>query len=87
MEELGYAQTKPNITYKYNMACIYMSKSAAMYHKAQHIDTRVYHLRDLWKEGTMELEKIDTTKQVADSFTKATPRPLFDAHRLVMMGG
>jgi hypothetical protein len=86
MEELGFAQTKPTLTYEDNMACIYMSKSAAMYHKARHIDTRVYHLRDLCKEGTMELEKIDTTRQVADSFTKATPRPLFDAHRTVMMG-
>jgi hypothetical protein len=86
MEELGYAQPKPTITYEDNMACIYMSRSAAMYHKARHIDTRVYHLRDLCKEGVMELEKIDTTAQVADSFTKGTPRVLFDEHRRIMMG-
>ncbi len=34
----------------------------------------------------MELEDRDTTLQVADLFTKTTPRPLFDTHEQLMMG-
>eukprot|EP00286_Rhodomonas_abbreviata_P006675 CAMPEP_0181322242 /NCGR_PEP_ID=MMETSP1101-20121128/19123_1 /TAXON_ID=46948 /ORGANISM="Rhodomonas abbreviata, Strain Caron Lab Isolate" /LENGTH=44 /DNA_ID= /DNA_START= /DNA_END= /DNA_ORIENTATION= len=34
----------------------------------------------------MVLEKIASEFQAADSLTKATPRPLFVAHRDVMMG-
>ena len=49
-EELGYPQLAPTMMHEDNMACIFMSESAAMYHKARHIDTRVYHLRDLVKD-------------------------------------
>jgi len=34
----------------------------------------------------MVLEKVASELQAADSLTKATPRPLFAAHRDVMMG-
>ncbi len=30
-----------------NMACIFLNQGARMYHKAKHIDTRVYKLREL----------------------------------------
>mmetsp|Transcript_30285 Transcript_30285/g.62397 ORF Transcript_30285/g.62397 Transcript_30285/m.62397 type:complete len:629 (+) Transcript_30285:1137-3023(+) len=86
-EELGYAQPGATVLYEDNMACIYMSESAAMYHKARHIDTRVYHLRELCKEGSLKLVKVESARQAADSLTKGTPRPLFEAHRRVMMGG
>jgi len=86
MEELGYAQPSPTTTYEDNMACIFMSQSAGTYHKVRHIDTRVYHLRQLCKDGVMILEKVESAKQAADSLTKATPRPLFEDHRDVMLG-
>jgi hypothetical protein len=62
MEEFRFIQTKPTVTNEDNMAGMYLSKSAA----------KPYHLCDLCQEGTMELEKVETNKQVADSFTKAT---------------
>ena len=51
-----------------------------MYHKARHIDTRVYHLRELCKNGELKLVKVELAKQTADSLTKGTPRPLFVEH-------
>eukprot|EP00961_Rhodomonas_salina_P178296 2404792-Rhodomonas_salina.1 len=57
-----------------------------MYHKARHIDTRVYHLRELCKEGVMVLEKVASAGQVADSLTKSMPKPAFEKHRASMMG-
>jgi len=86
MEELGYAQTRPTTVYEDNMACIFMSNSSGAYHKVRHIDTRVYHLRDLCKNQTMELVKVESVRQAADSLTKGTPRALFDYHRAVMLG-
>mmetsp|Transcript_62060 Transcript_62060/g.128458 ORF Transcript_62060/g.128458 Transcript_62060/m.128458 type:complete len:483 (-) Transcript_62060:314-1762(-) len=85
-EELGFPQDGPTILYEDNMACIYMSESAAMYHKARHIDTRVYHLRELCSGGLLKLVKVESAKQVADSLTKPTPRPLFVTHRSAMLG-
>jgi len=34
----------------------------------------------------LELEKVESAKMAADSLTKATPRPLFEYHRNVIMG-
>eukprot|EP00961_Rhodomonas_salina_P045469 610593-Rhodomonas_salina.1 len=57
-----------------------------MYHKARHIDTRVYHLRELCKDGALVLEKVALADQVADSLTKSTQKPAFEKHRDAMMG-
>ena len=86
MDDLGYAQSQPTMLYEDNMVCIYMSESAAMYHKARHINTRVYHLRELCKEGQLKLIKVESAKQLADSLTKGTPRPLLVEHRKGMLG-
>ena len=86
LEELDHPQLAPTLMHEDNMACIYTSESAAMYHKALHIDTSVYHLRDLVKDGVVKLVKIPTDHQVADLLTKATPRPAFAEHTQGMLG-
>ena len=86
MEEMGYGQDCPTELLEDNMACIFMSKSSGAHHKVRHIDTCVYHLRDLCKNGTMELVKVESSHQAADSLTKGTPRVLFEEHRGVMLG-
>eukprot|EP00961_Rhodomonas_salina_P267109 3609527-Rhodomonas_salina.1 len=63
MEELDYAQTEPTVLYENNMACIFMSRTSVMYHKVQHIDTRVYHLLELCKNKMMVLEKVSSAEQ------------------------
>eukprot|EP00961_Rhodomonas_salina_P117782 1585155-Rhodomonas_salina.1 len=40
MEELGYAQLEPTKMFEDNMACTFMSRSSASFHKVRHIDTR-----------------------------------------------
>ena len=57
-----------------------------MYHKARHIDTRIYHLRELCKNGLMKLVKVESAKQTADSLTKGKQRPLFVEHQRDMLG-
>jgi hypothetical protein len=86
MEEMGHAQQAPTITWEDNVACIYMSRTSVMYHKARHIDTRVYRLREMCKEGTMRLEKISTQEQTADIMTKGLPKAPFVKHRNAMLG-
>eukprot|EP00961_Rhodomonas_salina_P131571 1770859-Rhodomonas_salina.1 len=87
MEELGYEHQAQTVLYKDNMACIYMSRTSFMYHKVLHINTRVYHLRELCKNKMMALEKVSAAReQVADSLTKGTPGPTFVKHQAAMMG-
>eukprot|EP00961_Rhodomonas_salina_P223125 3017354-Rhodomonas_salina.1 len=63
-----------------------MSQTSVMYHKAQHIDTRVYHLRELCKEGVLVLKKVASADQVPDSLTKSKPKPAFEKHWDAMLG-
>lgn len=86
LEELGHEQLAPTVLWEDNMACIYMSRTSVFYHKARHIDTRVYRLREQCKAGEMVLEKVSSAEQVADSLTKSTQRPVFAKHRDVMLG-
>eukprot|EP00961_Rhodomonas_salina_P210314 2839605-Rhodomonas_salina.1 len=60
--------------------------TSVMYHKVRHIDTRVYHLRELCKDGALVLKKVASADQVAYSLTKSTLKPAFEKHRDAMMG-
>eukprot|EP00961_Rhodomonas_salina_P256925 3471701-Rhodomonas_salina.1 len=63
---MGYEQNGPTPVAEDNVACIYMSKSSAMFNKGKHIDVRVYRLREFVQDGVMELYHVSTTEQAAD---------------------
>eukprot|EP00961_Rhodomonas_salina_P132476 1782817-Rhodomonas_salina.1 len=63
MEDLAFKQQEPMVLWEDNMACIYMSQTSVMYHKEQHIDTRVYHLQELCKDCVLVLEKVSSAEQ------------------------
>eukprot|EP00961_Rhodomonas_salina_P213367 2881690-Rhodomonas_salina.1 len=46
-----------------NVACIYMSKSSAMFNKGKHINVHVYWLREFVQDGIMELFHVSTHDQ------------------------
>eukprot|EP00961_Rhodomonas_salina_P140955 1897270-Rhodomonas_salina.2 len=85
LEELGFPQTEPTIVFEDNWACIHMSRNSVLHHKTKNIEVQVYHLRDLYLAGIMNLHKISTNDMVADALTKALPRPAFCAYRKVML--
>ncbi|PNX69655.1 hypothetical protein L195_g064532, partial [Trifolium pratense] len=41
-----------------------------MHGRMKHIDVRYYFLRDLVKDGTLELKHCSTSDQIADAMTK-----------------
>eukprot|EP00961_Rhodomonas_salina_P177759 2397244-Rhodomonas_salina.1 len=90
MEDLGFKQHEQTVLWEdnLNMACIYMSQTSVMCHKARHIrvNTCVYHLRELCKDAVLILEKVSSAEQVVDSLTKSTPKPAFEKHLEAMLG-
>ena len=88
MELLGFQQTGPTPIAQDNYACICLTKGARMYHKAKHIDTRIYRVRELSSgvDPAVRLWKIDGAAQPSDIFTKALARPSFEKHRNTLMG-
>ena len=88
MELIGYKQQGPTPIAQDNYACICLTKGARMYHKAKHIDTRIYRVRELSSgaDPAVRLWKIDGADQPSDIFTKALARPAFEKHRNTLMG-
>jgi len=88
MALLGYEQRGPTLIAQDNYACICLTQGAKMYHKAKHIDTRVYRVRELasGRQPQVKLWKIDGLHQPSDLLTKALPKEAFTRHRCTIMG-
>ena len=86
LEHMGHAQNGPTPVAEDNVACIYMAKSSAMYHKSKHIDVRMYKLREFVRDGDMTLYHVGTNEQVADTLMKSLPSATFIKHCTSMLG-
>jgi hypothetical protein len=84
---MGFEQKNPTPVAEDNIACIYMSRTSAMYNKGKHIDTRVYRLREFVQDGVVELYHVGTNEQAADIFTKSLPSDAVRRHRKTLAGG
>jgi len=91
MALFGYELPGPTLIAQDKHACICLTQGAKMYHKATHIDTRVYRVRELASGSTprVKLWKIDGQQQPSDLLTKALPKEAFTRHcrhRCTIMG-
>jgi hypothetical protein len=88
MALLGYEKHEPTLIAQDNYACICLTQGAKMYHKAKHIDTRVYRVRELasGRQPQVKLWKIDGLYQPSDLLTKGLPKEAFTRHCCTIMG-
>mmetsp|Transcript_49639 Transcript_49639/g.101360 ORF Transcript_49639/g.101360 Transcript_49639/m.101360 type:complete len:638 (-) Transcript_49639:44-1957(-) len=86
LESMGFEQHAPTPVAEDNVACIYMSRSSAMYHKSKHINVRVYRLREFVQDGILELYHVASSEQAADLLTKSLPSPAASKHRETITG-
>ncbi|TXG72550.1 hypothetical protein EZV62_001129 [Acer yangbiense] len=77
LEKLGHTQGDSNTIFCDNSSTIKLSKNPVMHGRSKHIDVRFHFLRDLTKEGAVELIHCGTQDQVADVMTKPLKLDLF----------
>ena len=53
-----------------NISAINLAKNPIMYSRTKHIEIRLHFIRDHISKGDIELKFIDTSRQLADIFTK-----------------
>ncbi|XP_040372964.1 secreted RxLR effector protein 161-like [Rosa chinensis] len=70
LKKLGYSQEGCTIVKCDNSSAIKLSKNPIMHGRSKHIDVRFHFLRDLTKDGVVELVHCGTQDQVADLMTK-----------------
>ncbi|TXG51085.1 hypothetical protein EZV62_023609 [Acer yangbiense] len=77
LEKLGHTQGDSTTIFCDNSSTIKLSKNPVMHGRSKHIDVRFHFLRDLTKEGAVELIHCGTQDQVADVMTKPLKLDLF----------
>ena len=70
LKEFGCQFTKPVTLLEDNQACIYYSKNPGDFQRTKHIDQKYHFVREQVAEGNVILQKIKTTDNLADIFTK-----------------
>ena len=73
--------------YEDNTGCLELVNHPDQYHLCtKHIGIKWQHFHDAVKNGSVVVEKIDTSMQLADPFTKPLPQPWFDFLQCLLMG-
>lgn len=84
LEELKFSRImsdEPIAIYCYNSSDIKLSKNPVLHGRSKHIDVKYHFLRDLAKNGTIDLIYCKSENQVADVFTKSLKLPAFQKLR------
>ena len=86
MWDLGIPQSAASLAYEDNDACTAMANSQKPTNRTRHIDIK-YHVICEWVERDLiKLERVDTTLNMADHFTKQLGPQLFHRHTDYIMG-
>jgi len=77
LEKLGNSQGKCTTVLCDNSSTIKLSKNPVMHGHNKHIDVRFHFLRNLTKDGVVELKHCGTQEQIADIMTKPLKLDVF----------
>ena len=78
--ELQYDINLPVNIHCDNESAIAISKNDKKHQRTKHIDIRHHYIRDLQKEGTIQVNWISTKDQIADVLTKVVPQATLEKH-------
>ena len=70
LEIINNQQQNPTLIYCDNMSAIKLSKNPILHGRSKHIDVMYHFLRDLCKDGVIDLVFCKSEEQVADILTK-----------------
>lgn len=76
-EVLGYHQQGPTTVYCDNVSAIKLSKNPVLHGRSKHIDVRYHFLRDLCKDGVIDIIHCSSENQIADIMTKPLKTDVF----------
>jgi hypothetical protein len=71
LDQISNSQSNGIVIWCDNSSSVKLSRNPVMHGRCKHIDVRFHFLRDLTKEGVIELKHCSTHEQLADIMTKA----------------
>jgi hypothetical protein len=83
-DELGFTQEDPTLIQGDNDGSIAIAKNPQFHKRTKHIAIRWHWVRDLVRDGILQIGACRDKDQTADVLTKALPRPKHSQHTLEM---
>ncbi|KAM1941602.1 hypothetical protein ACFX13_029161 [Malus domestica] len=77
LNNLNQEQSRPTVVFCDNISAIKLSKNHVMHGRSKHTYVRFHFLRDLVKDGILELIHCSTQEQVVDVLTKPLKLDVF----------
>ena len=84
-QELGVELVTPTVIKEDNKACQLFADHAGNFQRTKHIDVRHHFVRERIQRGSVQVDYVKTSDNVADMFTKAQPRELFMKFRSLLV--
>ena len=86
MWDLGIPQVAASLIYEDNDAATKMANARKPTPRTRHMDIKYHALCEWVEQDLMTLERIDTSQNLADHFTKSLTATLFQRHTDYIMG-
>ena len=83
---MGYAMRGATLIFGDDQAASAMATTPNHNRRTKHINVRYHKIRELIRDGLIQLAWVPTTEQLADMFTKGLPKPTLDYLREVLVG-
>lgn len=80
LKDIGCEQVGATQLFVDNQSAIRLVRNPEMHHKTKHIDVRLHFIRNLNEENVIDVEYIQTEKQLADCFTKPLSTSTFKSN-------
>jgi hypothetical protein len=85
MQELGLEVTPQSRLYGDNQAALTVAEQGVRSERTKHVEVKYHFITEHIEAGNIKMQWIPTTEQVADTLTKALPRPIFEKFRSCLM--
>ena len=78
LDELGAREPGPTVLLLDNQSMIAIVQNNKFHARTKHIDIRYHFIREAVEQGTIAVNYVPTSENVADGFTKPLARPAFE---------
>ena len=75
--QLGIQQNKPTTLFEDNSGAIVLAHTSVIGKRTRHVNIKLACINDWVSSGAVILQKVSTAKNIADIFTKALDKTLF----------
>ena len=87
MDELGVVYPRPSTLYEDNTGAIFILKNDQVGQRTKHIDIKWHHVRDMIKDGDLDVQYVRSDDNPSDIMTKNSKEVLYVKHVASMKNG